>query len=71
MTLTQIALLMHIYSLPEIHYQKASDVAFLSNQGLIEVLENGGYAATPKGCVYVEAIRNVPMPVQITKWVMK
>jgi hypothetical protein len=80
MTLMQIELVLHYYWSPEEHLYVVQQVGGarqavdgLMDLGLLDYRTgpsdySATYETTDKGKVYVEAVRNVPLPVQ--QWVM-
>ncbi len=67
---SQLETLIHYYYTPvmDIPENNFDIISFLIREGLLKSI-NEGYTTTERGKVYVEALLNIPLPIQ--KWSMK
>lgn len=79
MTIVDIEVLLHYYYSPEVYpgWTPAVEMALkaLRSKGLLQTRsEKSQYGSefevTAKGGAWIEAIRNMPLPVEETKWVI-
>lgn len=69
-TLSAIGTLLSLYWSPEPFEMNDSARVWLCHNELIvpSGLTRTGWRVTDRGIAYVEAIRNLPLPVQVTEW---